>query len=173
MPTCRVERGANLWPTTIAELEPAERFVVLSFRCFVLGHSGGHRHLRRRFQHEFLTNLGDRDGELALAALGRLVGCLQRQVRKAFSLHHPCCPGLGVDEVWVVCLVAACQHRQPHLARALASWMIKPAAHDELMQASIGLARILRRNAMTLPLRVTPPPGPRPIWPQAPSPTVH
>ncbi len=174
MPAFSIEHGANVWPTTIDELEPAERLVVLSFRRFVLGHSGRHRHLRMRIQHELFASLGNGDGEMALVFLGRLVRCLRGHARRAFSLHAPCYPGLGVDEAWVVCLVAACQNGQPHLARALARWMIKPSAYDDLMHVSIGFARILRRNAVTLSLRVDPAtPGPRAIWPHAQSATIH
>ena len=174
MPAFRIEHGANVWPTTIDELEPPERFVVLSFRYFVFGHSSDHRHLRGRIQHELFANLGEGDGEMALALLGRLVRCLRGHARRAFSLHAPCYPGLGVNEAWVVCLIAAWQNRQPHLARALARWMIKPSACDDLMQASIGFARILRRNAVTLSLRVDPAtPRPSAIWPHAQSATIH
>ena len=174
MPVCRGERGTGVWPTTIDELEPAERLVVLSLRYFVFARSGRPRHPRGRPLGEPFANLGDGDGELALALLSQLVGCLQRHARRRFSLHAPCHPGLGMDEACVVRLVAACQHRQPHLARALARWMVKPSVGDELMEASIGFARILRRNALALPLRVAaPPPGPTPTWPHAQSATVH
>lgn len=145
--------GRAAWPTTIDELESEERFFVLSLRYVVFGRSHGDVPGKRMLS-EFLASLGARDGEKALTCLRRLARCLKRHARRTVSLHAPCDPRLGVDEAWAVCFVAACQNRQPHLARALARWMIEPAASDELMEAAIGFARILYKNAVILPLRV-------------------
>ena len=89
MPAFRIEHGANVWPTTIDELEPPERFVVLSFRYFVFGHSSHHRHLRGRIQHELFANLGEGDGEMALALLGHWFdACEAMHAEPSRSTHH-------------------------------------------------------------------------------------
>ena len=141
------------WPTTVNELETAEQFVILSFRHCVFSRSKKDYHLGNGALREHLNRLGENDGELALTYLSRLVSCMRQGARRSFSLFAPCYPGLGVDEAWVICFLAACQSRQPHLARTLANWMIKPVAFDELMKPSIGFAQVLYKNDVLLPLR--------------------
>ena len=141
------------WPTTVNELETAEQFVVLSFRHCVFSQSDKDYPLGKGALREHLKTLGNDDGEMALTYISQLVSCMRRGARRSFSLYAPCYPGLGVDEAWVICFLAACQSRQPNLARTLANWMIKPIAFDELMKPSIGFAQILYKNDVLLPLR--------------------
>lgn len=141
------------WPTTVNELETAEQFVVLSFRHCVFSQSEKGFRVGKRALREHLNMLAKDDGEMALTYLSQVISCMRRGARHSFSLFAPCYPGLGVDEAWVICFLAACQSRQPNLARTLANWMIKPIAFDELMKSSIGFVQILYKNDVLLPLR--------------------
>ncbi len=146
-------RQANPWPTSMAELAPAERFIVWCFRRWVLGlreNNGGHWSL---VWNEFARQLGAHDGKTALSDFANLIRGLQCHARRTIRHHEPCCPCLGADEAWVIRLVAACQHRQSHLARALVEWMVEPDGAGGLFEAAIRLAQAMQRHALNLPER--------------------
>jgi len=136
------------------ELGDAERFVVWSFRRWVLGlrqNDGGHWDF---VWHEFEKQLGTDDGKLALASFARLVGSLQCHARRPICHHQPCCACLGTDEVWLVCVVAACQLRRERLAGDLIAWIVAPEGAETLLEAGLRLGELMRGHALHVPLRV-------------------
>lgn len=146
-------RHGTPWPTSMAELAPAERFVVWCFRRWVLGlreNNSGHWSL---VWNEFARQLGACDGKAALSDFANLVRGLQCYARRTIHHHQPCCPCLGADEARIISLVAACQNGRTHLARALVEWMVEPDGAGELFEAAIRLAQVMRRHALNLPER--------------------
>ncbi len=137
----------------MAELDPSERMIVRAFRRWVLGlqqNDGGHWTL---VWNDFARQFGASDGKQALSAFASLVKGLQCYARRAIRHHRPCCACLGADEVSLLCLVAACQHGRPGLARGLAEWLVRPEGAGELLQAGTRLAQVMRRHALNLPRR--------------------
>ncbi len=141
------------WPTSTAELDPSERLIVWTFRRWVTGlrrNDGSHWSL---VWSEFAHRFGAIDGKEALAHFAGLVMGLQSYARRTIHHHQPCCPCLGADEVSLICLIAACQNRQPSLARGLAEWMVQPDGIGELLQSSVRLAQIMGQHGLTFPER--------------------
>lgn len=154
LPQEDIETG---WPELMAELVQGERFLVWSFRRWVLGlteNDGAHWNVVWR---EFDVRMEQPDGPLALANLAKLIRALQLHARRQIQHHHPCCPCLGADEAWLVNLVGACQHRQGDLAQRLAAWMVVPEASDGLIQAGSRLAYLMLRHELHLPYRTRTP----------------
>ncbi len=141
------------WPTSTAELEPSERLIVWAFRRWVLGlaqNNGGHWSL---VWNEFVRQFGAGDGKEAMTGFAKLVKGLHGHARRSIGHHQPCCSCLCADEVSIVCLVAACQHRQPRLARGLAEWLVLPDGAGDLLAAAVQLGHIMRRHGLRLPVR--------------------
>lgn len=152
MPPARAFGHAEAWPTSMADLGDAERFVVWSFRRWLLGlrhNDGGHWNLVR---YEFDSQLGAQDGKAALANFARLVRSLQVHARRPVRHHQPCCPCLGADETWVVGLIAACQRGHADLAVCLAARMVGAEGADDLLAAATGLGEAMGAHALRLPL---------------------
>jgi hypothetical protein len=141
------------WPTSTAELDPSERFIVWAFRRWVLGLNQNNGEHWSFVWNEFARQFGIEDGKAALAAFAGLIKNLQCHARRAIRLHQPCCPCLVVDEVALVCFVAACQNSQPHRARGLAEWLVHPDGAGEMLAAAARLAQIMRKHALNLPHR--------------------
>ena len=143
------------WPTVMAELAPAEGFIVWSFRRWVLGlyeNYGVHWDLVAK---EFRRQMGSADSNAALASFAGVIRVLQIHARRRIRHYHPCCPALGADEAWMVCLIAACQHGAGRQARGLVEWMVGADGAGELMASAQGLARHMERHALVLPQRGT------------------
>ena len=140
-------------PDSAYDLAPAERFIVWSFRRWVLGlneNNGGHWSM---VWNEFAKEMGARDGKAALSDFASLIRCLQLYARRKVYHHQPCCPCLGADEIWMFCLVSACQNQRPQLARSLAEWMVEPDGAAEIIKAATGVAQMMGRHALNLPVR--------------------
>jgi hypothetical protein len=141
------------WPTSTPELDPSERLIVWAFRRWVLGlyqNAGEHWSF---VWNEFARQFGAKDGKEALSGFAGLIKGLQCYARRTIHHHQPCCPCLCVDELCLVRLVAACQNREPQLARALAEWMVQPDGAGELLEAGTRLAQVMRRHALHFPQR--------------------
>jgi hypothetical protein len=144
---------AAFWPTSMQELEDAERFLVWSFRRWALGlarNDGGQWSL---VWNGFARRFGSRDGRAALGGLATLMGALGEHARRAVRHHQPCCPCLGADEAWLVSFVGACQRGERSRARLLAEWMVAGAGVGDLLAAGLRLAAALDAHAMALPAR--------------------
>lgn len=143
------------WPTAMAELDHAEQLVIWSFRRWITGfrdNQGCHWALVWR---EFERQFGEADGREALSALASLVAGLRGHARRRISHHQPCCPCIGPDEVTLICLIAACQHRRPRLARSVAQWLVTADGSGEVIGCGVRLGRVLRNHSLTMPWRIT------------------
>lgn len=141
------------WPTSTAELAPAERLIVWSFRRWVLGLRQNTAEHWNLVWNEFSRQLGNQDGRDALSGFAGMVKTLQCNARRRICYHQPCCPYLGADEVSIVCFVAACQSGQLRLAHALAEWLIKSEATEEMIEAGSRLADGMRDHGLAFPER--------------------
>ncbi|SLN30339.1 hypothetical protein [Oceanibacterium hippocampi] len=143
-------------PAEMADLEPVERFIVWCFRRWVIGaHDRSTDHWGMVWN-ELAGGLGAADGREALTQFSGMIRALQEHARKTIHHHGPCCPCLGPDELRFIRLIAACQHRRPGEARALAEWMILPDGATALLQAATRLGQILRAHDVMLPDRYVP-----------------
>jgi hypothetical protein len=136
------------WPTRIRELGSAERFVVRSFRRWILG-----LRLNNGFHWSFVwtdisTRFGESEGGVALAGFARLILALQGNARRNIKYHHPCCPCLCADEVSIANLVAACQQGRLSHAHALAEWLVYVDAVGDLLETASQLAHLMRQNGL-------------------------
>jgi len=138
----------------MAELEPAERFLVSAFRRWVLGLRDNRGALMSLVWDDFEGRFGARDGKDAMAAFAGVIRGLQCHARRRIAHHQPCCPCLGGDETGIVCFVAACQNGQPLLARGLAEGMVRDEGVGELLGAAARMARLMKKYGLELPLRV-------------------
>lgn len=153
------------WPTAFAELDPAERFIVWSFRRWVLGWSQGNADHWSLVWAEFNRQFGDQEGKTATAAFAGLIDVLRWRARRPIHHHQPCCPCLAADEICILVLVAAAQHGQRDLARAVAGWLVTPEAVGALADAGANLAHCMSQHGLALPERAsrgTSAPAPQP-----------
>ncbi len=141
------------WPSLTADLSHPEKFVVWSFRRWLLGLVDNSARHWMFVWHEFETQMGDVDGKAALANFAKLARCLQLHARRPVQCHHPCCPFLGTDDAWVVSLVAACQVRDRRLADSLVRTMIADKGCEIMLEAAARLAYLMQRHALHLPPR--------------------
>jgi hypothetical protein len=74
------------WPTSLSELDPAERFIVWSFRRWVLGWSHGNADHWSLVWAEFTRQFGEADGKTATAAFAGLIDVLRWRARR--TIHH-------------------------------------------------------------------------------------
>lgn len=159
------------WPTTVAELEPAERFIVWSFRRWVLGWAQGNAEHWSLVWAEFTRQFGDQAGKDATAAFAGVIDVLRWRARRAIHHHQPCCPCLAADEVCILVLVAAAQHDHATLARAVSRWLVTPEAVPSLADAGTRLAQCMREHGLALPDRASR--GAQAVTAQPPMPVVH
>src|SRR5690606_37445970 len=144
---------AGDWPTSLPELDPAERLVVWAFRCWALALRDRTGHRVCLVANEFTRQLGRRDGEAAFAAFFPILRAIQEHSRRSLRHHQPGCPCLGGDELWLVCLVGSCQRGDGARARFLAEWMVQPDGIGDLLEAGGRLGRSMLGHEMTLPHR--------------------
>lgn len=143
------------WPTSLAELEPAERFIVWSFRRWVLGWSQGDADHWSLVWAELSRQFGEAAGRDATAAFAGLIDVLRWRARRAIHHHQPCCPCLAADEVCILVLIAAAQHEHAALAHAVSRWLVTPEAVDSLAGAGGRLADCMAQHGLSLPDRAT------------------
>lgn len=135
------------------ELDPAEFLLVWALRRWALGlreNAGGH--LTMVIQ-EFARQLDSAESDKALAGFAALMRGLQEHARRRICHHQPCCPCLGADEVWLVCLVGACQRGELCRARALAEWMVRGDGVGDLLDAGVRLGRAMGHHDLRIPCR--------------------
>lgn len=140
-------------PTSTSELDPAERFIVWSFRRWVQGLRQNTADHWNFVWNEFARQLGSEDGHNALSGFAGMVKTMQCNARRRICYHQPCCPYLGADEVSIVCFVAACQRGHLQLARSHAEWLIKSEGMEEMIEAGSRLANGMRQHGLVFPER--------------------
>ena len=140
-------------PTSMDDLDAAERLIVWSFRRWVIGLRENRAEHWSFVWNEFTRQFGAGAGKEALSGFAALMKGVQCYARRTLHYHQPCCPCLGDDEVSVMRLVAACQSQQLLRARSIAEWLVAPEAVGELLQGGTQLAHIMRKHALILPQR--------------------
>lgn len=161
MPSLQTGRKDLPWPSSTLELDLSERFIVWSFRRWVLGlkqNSAAHWDM---VWSEFSRQLGDQDGRDALSGFAGMVKALQGSARRRVRHHPPCCPYLAADEVCILCFVTACQNGQLQLARSLAEWLVKTQGVEEMVAAGRRLGELMQCHGLVCPERRSERPSPR------------
>lgn len=155
-----IDTGTRLWPTETRELDAAERFIVRSFRRWILGlrqNDGGHWSL---VWNEFSRHFGEADGKAALSGFARLVRGLQCHARRNIAYHQPCCRCLCADEICIVNMIAACQRRRLSHAHALAEWMVCSDGIGDLIDSASQVAYFMENHGLAFSDRSRPAPVP-------------
>ena len=155
MPQSQAGYGQAQDPALMADLSHAERFIVWSFRRWLLGLRDNNARHWAFVWYEFDAQLGDLDGKAALANFAKLTKELQCHALKTIHHHQPCCPYLGDDEAGIIQLVAACQGGHRQVARSLARSMVQSTACNAMLEAGERLAYLMHRHALHLPHRST------------------
>ena len=140
-------------PASLPELDPAERLIVLAFRRWAQAIEDNTGHHACLVWNEFAKRFGSRDGRAAMSDFLSIVGTLQDHARRVVHYRRDCCPFLAADEVWLLRLVAACQHREPDRSRRLAESAVWPGGVARLLDASERLAHTMQAHALPLPPR--------------------
>ena len=147
-------------PTTLGELDLAERLVVWSFRRWVSGTENW-----ALVEHEFRRQFAEPAAHGALRSFAMFVEALRCHARRVIRYHQPGCPCLGCDEVCVLTIVTAAQAGDLNLAKATGRWLVKPEGLDALLQAAGTLGQAMARQDLHLPRRIgdDTKPVPRPL----------
>jgi len=136
-------------PTTLGELDLAERLVVWSFRRWVSGTENW-----ALVEHEFKRQFAQAAAHGALRSFAMFVEALRCHARRVIHYHQPCCPCLGCDEVCVLTMITAAQAGDTNLAKATGRWLVKPEGLGDLLQAAGDLGRAMARQDLHLPRRI-------------------
>jgi hypothetical protein len=102
---------------------------------------------------EFSRQLGSPEAEQAIGSFVVLIRGLQEHARRRIRHHQPRCPCLGADEVWLVCLIGACQQGELRRARTLAEWMVHADGIGDLLDAATRFGRAMERHGLVIPRR--------------------
>jgi len=127
-------------PTTLGELDLAERLVVWSFRRWVSGTENW-----ALVEHEFKRQFAQAAAQGALRSFAMFIEALRCHARRVIQYHQPCCPCLGCDEVCVLTMITAAQAGDTNLAKATGRWLVKPEGLADLLQAAGDLGRAMAR----------------------------
>ncbi len=138
-------------PTTIQELEPAERVLVWAVRSWT---AAGWR--QQAVWRDFVLRFGS-DALAVMTAFERLVRDLEQGARRPLTWGAPDAHGLQVDELCLLLLISALQMEETALAASILGWLATPAAKPGVMSAAKALARELEAAEMICPLRVSTP----------------
>ena len=136
-------------PTSLSELELAERLVVWSFRRWVSGTENW-----ALVEREFRRQFADTAAQGALRSFAMFVEALRCHARRVIRYHHPGCPCLGGDEICVLTMITAAQAGDTNLARATGRWLVRSAGLEPLTRAAGALGRAMARQDLHLPRRI-------------------
>ena len=136
-------------PTSLGELDLAERLVVWSFRRWVSG-TENWALVEREFRRQFAE--GAAHG--ALRSFAMFVEALRCHARRVIRYHQPGCPCLGCDEVCVLTMITAAQAGDTNLAKATGRWLVRAEGLEDLLQAAGALGQAMTRQDLHLPRRV-------------------
>lgn len=138
-------------PGSLSNLTVGERVAIRAFRRLIrstVADTGLHGRLLWQNLRE---SLGEDDAHAGLMALTAMFRTLQAYARRRIAYHQPCCSTLTLDEIAVLRLLSACQHRRLELARGRALWLVHADGLGDLLDAACDLAALWRRHR--LPLR--------------------
>jgi hypothetical protein len=136
-------------PTTLGELDLAERLVVWSFRRWVSGTENW-----ALVEHEFRRQFADGAAHGALRSFAMFVEALRCHARRVIRYHQPGCPCLGCDEVCVLTMITAAQSGDMNLAQATGRWLVRPEGLEGLMDAAEALGQAMARQDLHLTRRI-------------------
>jgi len=136
-------------PTTLGELDLAERLVVWSFRRWVSG-TENWALVEREFRRQFAE--GAVHG--ALRSFAMFVEALRCHARRVIRYHQPGCPCLGGDEVCVLTMITAAQAGDLNLAQATGRWLVRAEGLENLLEAAGALGQAMARQELHLPRRI-------------------
>ncbi len=136
-------------PTTIVELEGAERLVVWALRSWRLG---GWR--QEAVWREFIRQFAD-DAAAVLSLFEKALCNCDRSARRPFRSGAPGELQLFVDELCFLLLIAALQAGDERLARSVAGWIVRADAVPDLFAAAKALAAELDAAELICPMRVS------------------
>ncbi len=97
--------------------------------------------------------LGETDSTEAMRAFGDIMLCLKYNGRRPFSPGAPGCP-VTPDELALLTLVAADQHKDLPLSDGLVDWLVRPASQSVLSISVRRFALVLQNHGLVLPSRV-------------------
>jgi hypothetical protein len=153
---------ASYHPTTLGELDLAERLVVWSFRRWVSGTENW-----ALVEHEFRRQFAEGAAHGALRSFAMFVEALRCHARRVIRYHHPGCPCLGCDEVCVLTMITAAQVGDMNLAKATGRWLVRSEGLEDLVLAAGALGLAMARQELHLPRRIgddaKPVPHPQPF----------
>ena len=89
----------------------------------------------------------------ALIGFLAIIHAIQEYARRSVRHHRPCCPCLGSDEVWLICLVGWCQRGDSRRARFLAEQVVRSEGVGDLLDGAWHLGRAMWAHALALPHR--------------------
>lgn len=133
---------------SVDDLGAAERFVLWALRRWL-----GGRALWEPVWREFRAVFDQATATRAMAGLERVAGGLRSRARRAFVVHRPCCRHVGLDEVALLGIVAACQRFDAESAALKATWLVSADAVPDLVAALNALAQPLLTAELVLPDR--------------------
>ncbi len=145
--------AAAAWPTSMPELDTAEQLVVWALRCSMLALDNRTNHHICLLRNELVRQFGPEDAQSACAGIFSIVRTVKANARRDLHFHQPCCPCLCEEELWLICLVGACQRGEARLAGFLAESTIQADGVGDVLNAAIFLAGLMRKHALVLPDR--------------------
>ncbi len=90
-----------------------------------------------------------------------MMSILAMDGRRMVTLHNAKSSKVSSDEMSLMCLIAATQVNEVHLAKALTLWLVPPSHNLQMIEAARLLGEILANNQRVLPLRFMAPPARR------------
>jgi hypothetical protein len=151
------ETPEGAWPTTLAELAPAERLVLWSLRRWIAGWVEENPSQWSLVSSEFAHIFGARDGRATLSSFAKFFKALWLAAGRTIRHHHPCCPLFGEDEACLLVLLAACRRGDWRLARAAGRWLTDTSEVGDLIGCAADLAAALAAHGMDFPHRTRTP----------------
>ncbi|MCW9033081.1 MAG: hypothetical protein OQJ97_02595 [Rhodospirillales bacterium] len=87
-----------------------------------------------------------------------MMSVLAMDGRRRITLHSGANPKVSPDEMSLLCLIAATQLDQKHLAKALTLWLVPPSHGDQMLESARLVGDIFAAGKKVLPLRFMAPP---------------
>ena len=97
----------------------------------------------------------------ARRAMMILMSLLATKGRRTITLHGPKHQMISPDEMSLLCLIAADQQEEDHLAKSLTLWLVPAHQSAQFRETSSLLGEILAKDGHVLPLRFMAPPSRR------------